>query len=38
MRLDRVAHLYSLAAEEQKIVNGILPAATDEGGGDEEED
>ncbi len=29
---DRVAHLYGLTAEEQKIVNGILPVAKDDGG------
>jgi hypothetical protein len=34
---DRVAHLYGLTAEEQKIVNGILPAAKDDGGDGEEE-
>lgn len=34
---DRVAHLYGLTAEEKKIVEGILPAAKDSGGDNENE-
>lgn len=34
---DRVAHLYGLTPEDQKIVNGILPARTDDGRDGEEE-